>query len=178
MPATPEKNETTPKLQLAAGRRLSTTVLLCVARITMQLTKHQGTSEHLINMNELAKVLTREANNLANQTPNIMSELIEKTRESKQTLNEVVEGIGHSLENLKPMKKEMIEELRGLRMTSTTEVAAMLKPLEDLRKFFLGDQHTEEVAKLKEFVELCERLERLKKSGFLDTVADTMLKLA
>ena len=145
---------------------------------TMQLTKHQGTSEPLININEMAKIMAREANILAKQTPEIMSDIIEKTKESKETLLEVVRGIGHSIENLKPMKKEMIEELRGLRMTSTTEVAAMLKPLEELRKFFLGDDHQREVERLKEFVDLCERLQKLKESGFLDSVADTMLKIA
>jgi hypothetical protein len=63
-------------------------------------------------------------------------------------------------------------------MTTTTEVSAMMKPLEDLRKFFLGADHETEVARLREFVDLCERLEKLKESGFLDTVADTMLKLS
>jgi hypothetical protein len=75
-------------------------------------------------------------------------------------------------------KKQVIENMRSMRMTTTTEVAAMIKPLEELRKFFLGDDHTKEVQQLREFVDLCERLERLKKSGFLDTVADTMLKLS
>lgn len=129
-------------------------------------------------MSEVAKFVSREVIVLATKAPEIMSDVIEKTKEAAETLETVSEGLGRHLEQLKPLKKEVIEELRGLRMTSTTEVSAMLKPLEDLRKFFLGDQHAEEVAKLKEFVELCERLERLKKSGFLDTVADTMLKLA
>lgn len=137
-----------------------------------------GGREPLLNVDKLRKVVAKEAIGLASQAPKIMSELAEKTAEAADVLDESVARVGKHLETFKPMKKEMIQELRGLRMTSTTEVAAMLKPLEDLRKFFLGDQHIEEVAKLKEFVELCERLERLKKSGFLDTVADTMLKLA
>jgi hypothetical protein len=49
--------------------------------------------------------------------------------------------------------------------------------LKDVRQFFLNENHETEVARLKEFVELCERLQKLKASGFLDTVADTMLKL-
>jgi phosphoenolpyruvate-protein kinase (PTS system EI component) len=76
------------------------------------------------------------------------------------------------------LKKEVIGNIRGLRMTATTEIAAVIKPLEDLRKFFLGAEHDKEVERLREFVDLCERLEKLKKSGFLDTVADTMLKLS
>lgn len=78
----------------------------------------------------------------------------------------------------KESKKEIIETFRAMRMTTTTEVAAMLKPLEDLRKFFLGAEHDREIERLREFVDLCERLEKLKQSGFLDTVADTLLKLS
>jgi hypothetical protein len=132
----------------------------------------------LFQMDKLAPVIAGKAIQTANEIPQVMSELIEKTREAKQSLLEACTGIGENMDKLKPMKKEMIDELRGLRMTTTTEVAAMLKPLEDLRKFFLGADHDKEIARLREFVDLCERLETLKKSGFLDTVADTMLKLS
>ena len=107
-----------------------------------------------------------------------MSEIIDRAQEAKLTLSEVAQGIGEHLESIKPMKKEIIEHLRGMRMATTTEVAAMLKPLEDLRKFFLGEDHDSEISRLREFVDLCERLQKLKETGFLDTVADTMLKLS
>jgi hypothetical protein len=107
-----------------------------------------------------------------------MSTLIEQTVEAKTSLALAIQGIGENAEKLKPMKQEVINELRGLRMTTTSEVAAMLKPLEDLRRFFLGADHDKEITRLREFVDLCERLEKLKQSGFLDTVADTMLKLS
>ena len=132
----------------------------------------------MINMEKLAPVIAGNAIKTAQQIPQVMSDLIEQTLEAKQSLSEACNGIGDNMEKLKPLKKEMIDELRGLRMTTTTEVAAMLKPLEDLRKFFLGAEHDKEIARLREFVDLCERLETLKKSGFLDTVADTMLKLS
>ena len=132
----------------------------------------------LVNMEKITEVIASKSIQASKQIPNIMSDLVEKTIEAKRTLSEACTGIGESMENLKPMKKQMIEELRGLRMTTTTEVAAMLKPLEDLRRFFIGADHDKEVARLREFVDLCERLEKLKSSGFLDTVADTMLKLS
>lgn len=86
--------------------------------------------------------------------------------------------VAEFIDSAKTSKKDIIETFRSMRMTTTTEVAAMIKPLEDLRKFFLGDDHQKEMERLKEFVDVCERLEKLKKSGFLDTVADTMLKLS
>lgn len=94
------------------------------------------------------------------------------------TLRDEINLISKFVADSKEFKKEIIETFRGMRMTTMTEVATMMKPLEDLRKFFLGAEHDKEIARLREFVDLCERLETLKKSGFLDTVADTMLKLS
>jgi len=54
----------------------------------------------------------------------------------------------------------------------------MLKQLEDVRKFLIGQDHAKEIAALKEFVELCERLQKLQRDGFLNSVADTILKLS
>jgi hypothetical protein len=132
----------------------------------------------LLNMDGLAPVVADWAIQIANKIPDTMSTLIEQTVEAKTSLSLAVQGIGENAEKLKPMKQEVINELRGLRMTTTSEVAAMLKPLEDLRRFFLGADHDKEITRLREFVDLCERLEKLKQSGFLDTVADTMLKLS
>ena len=132
----------------------------------------------MIDLNRLAPFIAKKAITESQTIKNEMNTLIEDTNEAKQALRAAVEGIGENMDKIKPMKKELVENLRGMRMTTTTEVAAMLKPLEDLRKFFLGAEHDKEIARLREFVDLCERLETLKKSGFLDSVADTMLKLS
>ena len=132
----------------------------------------------MLDSYRLASFLAKKAIIESKTIKKEMSTLIEDTNEAQEALRTAVEGIGKNMDKIKPMKKELIENLRGMRMTTTTEVAAMIKPLEDLRKFFLGTEHDKEVERLREFVDLCERLERLKKSGFLDTVADTMLKLS
>ena len=132
----------------------------------------------LLNMNVMAPFVANQAILESKTIKKEMSTLIEDTKEAREALFEAIEGIGENIDKIKPMKKELIENIRGMRMTTTTEVAAMLKPPEDLRKFFLGAEHDKEIARLREFVDLCERLESLKKNGFLDTVADTMLKLS
>jgi predicted RNase H-like nuclease (RuvC/YqgF family) len=141
-------------------------------------TMKDGDGNPLLDMRKLEPIIADMAIRTSKQIPETMSTLVEQTIEARQSLSQACEGIGENVEKLKPLKKEMIDELRGLRMTTTTEVAAMLKPLEDIRKFFLGAEHEKEVERLREFVDLCERLEKLKASGFLDTVADTMLKLS
>lgn len=138
----------------------------------------KGTKDPLINADVLRRYLSSEAIAQSKSCPELMSTLAEQTSAAADTLDVAVSRVGKNLESLQPLKKQTLEELRGLRMATTTEVAAMLKPLEDLRKFFLGAEHDREIERLREFVDLCERLEKLKESGFLDSVADTMLKLS
>lgn len=74
--------------------------------------------------------------------------------------------------------REGIRHLRESRMMCTAEVAASMSALRDVRAFFLDKDYEAERARLKDFVELCERLVALQKSGALDAVADVALKLA
>lgn len=77
-------------------------------------------------------------------------------------------------------KKEadgMLAEQRMWRMAIDSEWNRAMTSFADLRKFFLSVDHQGEVQRLLQFVELCERLKKLKDCGFLDQVADTILKL-
>lgn len=71
-----------------------------------------------------------------------------------------------------------LKELRMTRMAFDTETRTLMASLRDVRQFFLDKNHDQEMSRLKEFVEVCERLQKLKASGFLDTVADTLIKLS
>jgi polyhydroxyalkanoate synthesis regulator phasin len=72
----------------------------------------------------------------------------------------------------------LIREMRTIRMAMSSEMSALTTQLADLRKFFHGESYEQEVARLREFADLCERLQKLKDSGFLDQIADTMIKLS
>ena len=76
------------------------------------------------------------------------------------------------------MVHDGIQKLRSHRMTVVSECASMSNALEDVRRFFLGPNYEHEQKVLAEFVDLCERLKALKDSGFLDSVADMMIRLA
>jgi hypothetical protein len=54
----------------------------------------------------------------------------------------------------------------------------MTNALKEVRQFFIGSDYKAEMERLSEFVALCERMQKLKDTGFLDRVADTMLNLA
>jgi hypothetical protein len=70
-----------------------------------------------------------------------------------------------------------IASVRSKRSIAEIESKQLLTALGDVRRFFFDDKHQEEVKRLSEFVEVCERLQKLQTSGFLDAVADTILKL-
>jgi hypothetical protein len=91
---------------------------------------------------------------------------------------ELVQGLGGEMEKFEAQAKIHCEQIRGKRMTMVTEAAQMTNALKEIRQFFLGSDYKEEIARLSEFVDLCERLQRLKESGFMDSIADTMLTLS
>jgi hypothetical protein len=74
--------------------------------------------------------------------------------------------------------EQALKDLRMLRMAFTNEGKLILQEAKDIRKFFLDETHQVEIAQLKEFVDVCERLEGLKKRGTLDALVDVILKLA
>ena len=132
----------------------------------------------MINIQKMEEHMQKLAVKYASEAAGRVGLWTEEAKKANAVLRTEMDAVGGIIEDAKEMRKVFIETLRSMRTTSTTEVAAMMRPLEDLRKFFLGADHQKEVERLKEFVELCERLEKLKKSGFLDSVADTLLKLA
>ena len=69
-------------------------------------------------------------------------------------------------------------EASNFRLSVVREVATSINALRDLRMFLLDDNHEKELSRLTELCDVCERLERLKATGILDTVADTMIRLA
>ena len=127
---------------------------------------------------ELVKDLSEKITMEAPQTPKTTAEIVNATLEMSAHVMDQMAEINKIIEAFKPVYKNYIGELRGARMGIASEVNTIRKDLEDLRKFFLADEHTTEMKRLQEFVTLCERLKALKESGFLDTVAETMLKLS
>lgn len=70
-----------------------------------------------------------------------------------------------------------LAEMRSTRFAFDTEIRQLMSSMREVRQFFLDKDYEKERDRLKEFVELCERLKALKESGFLDQIADTLLKL-
>jgi len=130
--------------------------------------------EEMINISSVYAYLCREV-------PKLVGELnpsVEAAKAARAIMDELLHGIGGEMEKFKQGTKQFLEDIRGTRFAVVAETSQMTTALKDVRQFFLGADYTEQIARLKEFVELCDRLNTLKDSGFLDKIADTLLTLS
>jgi hypothetical protein len=115
---------------------------------------------------------------MVNELPKEARPTVKEAKDARAIVSELIHGIGADVEEFKKTSQRYVSDIRGVRMSVALEVNQIIQPLADIRKFFLAHDHKEEIFRLKEFVDLCERLQALKSSGFLDSVADTILKVA
>ncbi len=103
---------------------------------------------------------------------------VHAAQDARKVIDELLDGISNDMDKFRANTKTYLEDIRQTRFAVVTETAQMTRELKDVRQFFLGSDYAEQIKRLREFVDLCERLSELKKSGFLDSVADTMLRLS
>ena len=143
---------------------------------------------------EVDKLMTKGVN--ADQLGNmVVRGSLSDHKEVDARVNRVLEAageLGRALRLYMDQRGGLVDEMRKLdtelgAATKTLapcvdlaarDIRSLLTMLRDVRRFFLEADHATEVTRLREFVDLVERLERLKKDGFLDAVADTMLRLS
>ena len=130
--------------------------------------------EEYIDIDDLAVRVINEIN----KHPQRLTPLARAALDARTVLDESLSHVGLSMDGFKDGVTKWLQEFRTARMNFASEANYMLGPLKDIRQFFLESTYEKEIARLREFVELCERLQKLKESGFLDTVADTMIRLA
>jgi len=102
----------------------------------------------------------------------------EQVEDSKKVLQGLYNDVRALNEQVSPMIRSQILELRNARMSVVSEVQTMLVMMKDIRKFFLESDYKEEVERLGKFVALCKELEELKRGGTLDAVSDVIIKLS
>lgn len=139
--------------------------------------KIKAPSGDLINSFEMEKAIANQMIETAPKRPDELEDLVERTQVARKSLLEAIRSVGEAIEMFTPKSNEYIRELRSFSTCGVLELKNLLRAFEDIRKFFLSEQHEPEIKRLSEFVSMCERLKALKDSGFLDSVADTILKL-
>jgi len=106
------------------------------------------------------------------------NELLEKALDARAALDVMCSQWLPSWVDFMQTSDQRLKDLRMTRVAFDTEQRLLMASLKEVRAFFLDKDYETERNRLKEFVDICERLKALKESGFLDTVADTMLKLS
>ena len=105
-------------------------------------------------------------------------ELLNKARDLADSVSYLLTHFPEPWKEYSERVKKELEATRQIRFALENETRLMMAQFKEVRKFFLDEDYEEQVKRLSEFVSLCERLKALKEDGFLDTVADTMLRLA
>lgn len=99
-------------------------------------------------------------------------------KETQKAMADLLGKVGEEMMEFRKASKGWFDDLHQTRMAVISETAQMVKALSDVRQFFLGPDYKEQRERLADFVDLCERLQNLKACGFLDAMADTLLRLA
>lgn len=137
-----------------------------------------GQVEHMASDDEMDVELSKAMMTMADRMHNQTIDLATRSMEARKFLDWHCNHVKESWLTWRDQTDKILEQMRQTRVAIGTESRQLLGECGDVRKFFLSDDHEKEVAKLREFIELCERLRALKNDGTLDKVADTILKLA
>lgn len=113
----------------------------------------------------------------AAKRPAQINSITEKVGQAREALFAAMADIGTTFHTFKEASDGIAKELHAFRSSVVTDLSKARSEMEDVRKFFLSKDHVVEIERLREFITLCEKLKALKDSGFLDAVADTILKL-
>lgn len=101
----------------------------------------------------------------------------EEVENSKKILEKMTNDVRKASSLLQPELIKIIQRIRESRMTINLEMSKSLTIMRDVRKFFLENDHKREINRLKEFIELSEKLKALIDDGTVDAITDIILKL-
>lgn len=122
---------------------------------------------------DLSKRFIRDTSQALDKT----KDLLDKAIDARAAMDDLCDSWKVSWIDFQKTCDDRLRECRMTRSALEFEMRNMMTGFRDIRAFFLDEKHDRQVERLKEFIGLCERLKALKESGFLDTVADTILKL-
>lgn len=98
-----------------------------------------------------------------------------EVEESKKLLRSLYNDLMSLHRQITPEIIAQVQEVRKMRMTIVGEIQQSITAMKDIRKFFIETDHSAEMARLREFVDVCKDLMKLKEAGVLDAICDTVL---
>lgn len=133
---------------------------------------------HEKSPDEFSIEILQKMNKKVSETMDKTQELVDRATDARAAIEVLSGSFQQNWMEFMDTADTRLKELRMTRISVDTEVRQIMSALRDVRGFFMDKDYEAERVRLREFVEICERLKALKESGFLDTVADTMLRLS
>lgn len=130
----------------------------------------------MVNVDKLREWIVQEIN--SGRLTAEVNPAIKAAKDARSVLRDLCDGMGGDMERFENNAKMYLETIRSKRMAMVAEASQIAHALREVRQFFIGGDYVEEMRRLNDFVNLCERLHALKQTGFLDKIADTMLSLS
>jgi len=118
------------------------------------------------------------AGSMMESTKDCLNAVRSELEESKKVMETIANEIKAIGTVVNPMIINQIKDLRNYRMTVTSEVTQLLRELKEIRQFFLVSEYKTEIERLEQFLLLCNELKRLKSDGTLDTICESIIRLA
>jgi len=143
-----------------------------------RLAVSQGKPEHFImSREEICQAKADGAQADAERRLASLQELQKQTQIAMDVLYETTAGIATLLIKFGDDSRSYLNDVRNTRLAAVAELHSVKSSVEDLRKCFGSAEHTEEIKRMREFVEVSERIQKLQDNGFLDAVVEVMLKM-
>lgn len=137
----------------------------------------EGHVEEVLNRDDVERVAVDYHQGQTEKALANLGNLEARARDIHDSLDYLLGHIREPFESANELITRELALLREKRFAIDTETRLIMNQLKEVRQFFLDPSHDSQVDRLRDFVDLCERLKALKESGFLDTIADTILRL-
>jgi hypothetical protein len=136
-----------------------------------------GSDEEMVDLHSMAPLAAEAHEKTVKQGIKAAEELIERSREVIATIDYLSKEIGGPWAEYQLFIKAALTEVRENRIALGSETRLLMSALKEVRAFFIETDYQTEIDRLRDFVDVCERLRSLKTDGTLDALADTILKL-
>lgn len=145
---------------------------------TKRMLTEDGHVEEMMPEGDVIPLAVEDHEHRVNKEIKNLESLEGRARELYDSISFILRSTAEPMEEVHKQLARHLNELREKRFGLEAETRLIMNQLKDVRQFFLESNYEEQIDRLRDFVTVCERLQALKESGFLDTVADTMIRLA
>lgn len=110
-----------------------------------------------------------------------VSSELELTRDEMKALLDDIKKLSNDIVKIQnvfePKLLDLIKDIRSKRQALNVELSSMLRMMKDIRKFFLENEHSTQMALLGEFIGVLGKLKGFIDDGTMDAIVDMIVKL-